>query len=328
MHDDQFTATGPPFPSGFDKAAFSTEPTDATQFQWGVRVLALRCGVVGQTRAGGVAGVYGHGRFSQFGVLGLGFGERTGVVGASVINTNDLLNLNVPPASVNLDSFGVGSGTGVFGKSGSGLGVHGMSASNTAVLGTSESGFGVHGMSASSTAVLGNSGAGIGSHGASDSSTGVLGTSEAGFGVHGVSQRGPGAVFESGANVPLRLVPRELASPEGRVAASAGDLLTTVSAGVCRLWLCTRSGDAAAAAWDLAAGTRPFPGAPLAENAVGIDVRRIQMRLNLVFGTDLNGDGEFGPITRDCVVAYQEQQGLAQTGVVDAQTWERLFALT
>ena len=82
MHDDQFTAKGPPFPSGFEKAAFSTEPQDNTQFAWGVRVLALRCGVVGQTRAGGVAGVYADGRFSQFGVLGTAFGQRIGVVGA------------------------------------------------------------------------------------------------------------------------------------------------------------------------------------------------------------------------------------------------------
>jgi len=48
----------------------------------------------------------------------------------------------------------------------------------------------------------------------------------------------------------------------------------------------------------------------------------------MVFGTDLNGDGEFGPITGDAVVAFQEREGIAQTGVVDAQTWDRLFALT
>ncbi|NLD68301.1 MAG: peptidoglycan-binding protein [Limnobacter sp.] len=308
MHDDQFTAMGPPFPSGFEKAAFSTEPTDTTQFQWGVRVLALRCGVAGQTRAGGVAGVYGDGRAAQFGVLGTAFGQRIGVVGASVDNNRDLFNLNVPPASVNLDSFGTGPGTGVFGKSGSGFGVHGMSSSSTAVIGTSRTG--------------------IGSHGGSDSSTGVLGTSGSGFGVHGVSNQGPAGVFESSMNAQLRLIPREMVSPEGQVAGSGGELLATVSAGVFRLWFCTRAGDAVSTVWDLVAGARPFPGAPLSENASGIDVKRIQMRLNMVFGTDLNGDGEFGPITRDAVVAFQEQQGIAQTGVVDAQTWDRLFALT
>jgi Putative peptidoglycan binding domain len=291
MHDDQFTATGPPFfPSGFEKAAFSTNQN--TQFEWGVRVLASRCGVVGQTTGGGVSGVYGHGRSSQFGVLGTGFGERIGVVGASVDNTNDLMNLNVPPASVTLDSLGTGSGTGVFGKSGSGLGVHGMSESSTAVLGTSESG----------------------------------------FGVHGFSDGGPGGVFESKNNAQMRLLPREMASPEGRVAGAGGELLATTAAGVSgpvfRLWFCTRAGDAASAVWDLVAGSRPFPGAPVSEGATGIEVKRIQMRLNMVFGTDLNGDGEFGPITRDAVVAFQEREQLGQTGVVDADTWERLFALS
>ena len=312
MHDDQYTATGPPFPSGFEKAAFSTEQSENTQFEWGVRVLSRRCGVVGQTTGGGVAGVYGHGRFSQFGVLGTAFAERIGVVGASVVNTNDLMNLNVPPGSVNLDSLGAGSGTGVLGKSGSG--------------------FGVHGLSQTSTAVLGNSGSGIGAHGASVSSTGVLGTSESGFGVHGVSDGGPGGVFESKGNAPIRLVPRQMASPEGSVAGAGGELLATTAAGasgpVFRLWFCTRAGDAGSAAWDLVAGSRPFPGAPLSEGASGVAVKRIQMRLNMVFGTDLNGDGVFGPITKDSIVAFQEQEGIEGTGVVDAVTWERLFALS
>jgi peptidoglycan hydrolase-like protein with peptidoglycan-binding domain len=112
------------------------------------------------------------------------------------------------------------------------------------------------------------------------------------------------------------------------MAGAGGELLATITAGVCRLWFCTRGGDAASASWDLVAGTRPFPGAPIAENATGIDVKRIQMRLNMVFGTDLNGDGEFGPITKEAVRAFQEQEGIAQTGIVDAQTWDRLFALT
>ena len=52
------------------------------------------------------------------------------------------------------------------------------------------------------------------------------------------------------------------------------------------------------------------------------------MRLNMVFGTDLNGDGAFGPITRDAVAAFQEREQIGKTGVVDADTWERLFALS
>lgn len=313
MHDDQFTAQGPPFAgSGFPESAFSTLSSDDTGFQFGLRANARRCGVMGQTGGGGVAGLYGHGRFSQFGVLGTAFGQRIGVVGASVNNTNDLMNLNVPPADVNLDSLGAGSGTGVFGKSGSGFGVHGMSDSSTAALGTSRTG--------------------IGSHGESDSSTGVLGTSDSGFGVHGSSGGGPGGVFESKDNAQMRLVPREMASPEGRVGGAGGELLATTAAGATgpefRLWFCSRAGDAASARWDLVAGSRPFPGGPLSEGATGIDVKRIQMRLNMITGTQLNGDGELGPITRDAVIAFQEREGIARTGVVDADTWERLFALS
>jgi peptidoglycan hydrolase-like protein with peptidoglycan-binding domain len=156
----------------------------------------------------------------------------------------------------------------------------------------------------------------------------VLGTSESGFGVHGLSDGGPGGVFESKTNAQVRLVPREMTSPAGQVPGGGGELLATMAAGVFRLWFCTRAGDAASAAWDLVVGTRPFPGAPLSEATSGIDVKRVQMRLNMVFGTDLNGDGEFGAITRDAVVAFQEREGIAQTGVVDAETWDRLFALT
>lgn len=312
MHDDQFTATGPPFNSGFERAAFSTQPTDDTQFAWGARVLARRCGVVGQTTGGGIAGVYGHGRFSQFGVLGTGFGPRTGVAGVSVDNSNDLMNLNVPPESFNLDSLGAGSGTGVFGKSGSG--------------------FGVHGMSGSSTAVLGSSVTGIGAHGASDASTGVFGSSGSGFGVHGVSNAGPGGVFESTSGAQVRLTPQQLVSPEGRVPGAGGELLATTAPGpsgpAIRLWFCTRPGDAVSAGWDLVAGSRPFPGVPLSEGATGIQVQRVQMRLNLVFGTDLNGDGALGTITAEAVRAFQEREQLAQTSVVDAETWDRLFALS
>jgi hypothetical protein len=199
-------------------------------------------------------------------------------------------------------------------------------------MGISGSGFGIHGISESNTGVLGNSASGIGGHGASDSSTGILGTSRSGFGVHGISESGPGGVFESRNAAQVRLVPSAMASPEGRVRGEGGELLATVgtsSSGqsVFRLWFCTRAGDAASAGWDLVAGSRPFPGAPVSEGATGINVERIQMRLNMVLGTDLNGDGEFGPITREAVRAFQEREQLPQDGVVTAETWDRLFAL-
>lgn len=52
------------------------------------------------------------------------------------------------------------------------------------------------------------------------------------------------------------------------------------------------------------------------------------MRLNMVTGTQLNGDGELGTITKDAIAAFQEREAIAATGVVDADTWERLFALS
>jgi len=179
---------------------------------------------------------------------------------------------------------------------------------------------------------MGISGSGSGVHGASERGTGVLGTSRSGFGVHGISDDGPGGVFESGNAAQVRLRPSAMASPEGRVRGDGGELLATMGTGVSgqpvfRLWFCTGAGDAASATWDLVAGSRPFPGAPVSEGATGIDVERIQMRLNMVLGTDLNGDGEFGPITREAVRAFQEREQLPQDGVVNAETWERLFAL-
>jgi len=179
---------------------------------------------------------------------------------------------------------------------------------------------------------MGISGSGSGVHGASERGTGVFGSSNLGFGVHGSSEDGPGGVFESRNAAQVRLLPSTMASPEGRVRGDGGELLATIgtsSSGqpVFRLWFCTRAGDAASAGWDLVAGSRPFPGAPVAEGATGLDVKRIQMRLNMVLGTDLNGDGELGPITREAVRAFQEGEQLPQDGVVNAETWERLFAL-
>jgi hypothetical protein len=342
VHEDQFTATGPPLSgSGVPFSAFSTK---ATGMVYGANVAGDRAGVVGRcgseagvdadvegvgaygsgntigvfgkTVSGGIAriaGVYGQDNQGKTGVLGAVMRGGTAVAG---INNSSLGN---PLATFDvLPNPGSGTGTGVYGTSGSGTGV----------LGTSNTGLGVHGTSNSSTAVFGHSQGGIGSHGASDRSTGVFGTSQSGFGVHGNSNSGPGGVFESAANAQLRLLPRDLATPEGQVAGAGGELLATVAGGECRLWFCTRAGDPTSASWDLVAGTRPFAGASIAENATGIDVKRIQMRLNLIFGTDLNGDGEFGPITKEAVSAFQEREEIVKNGIVDAQTWDRLFALT
>ena len=268
-HDDQFTAMGPPFAgSGFQQSGFSTIE-DGDGFQFGVRVNAARCGVVGQSK--GIAGVLGQGRFSQFGVMGTGFGLQIGVVGVSVANTNDLFNLNVPPGDFRLDSLGAGRGTGVLGKSNDGFGVHGITVNNdgvrgesqrglgvhgqsvetTGVFGESNSGFGGHGKSGSNTGVFGESDTGLGVHGHSRSTTGVFGDSESGFGVHGKSgpnpgvvgesatgigvagssTDGPGGTFESQHGAQIRLIPKNLASPEGQISGTGGELVVTTNTG-------------------------------------------------------------------------------------------------
>ena len=171
---DQFTAKGPPNDnSGFPQSGFTTV-SDGGGFQFGARMNAVRCGVVGQTQGGGVAGVLGQGRGSKFGVLGTAFDGAIGVVGVSVDNTNSLFNFNVPPANFNLNSLGRGSGTGVLGKSTTGFGVHGISSSNTAVVGQSLAGPGSDG---------GTQPSGFGVHGIAVSNTGVVGTSDSGFGI-------------------------------------------------------------------------------------------------------------------------------------------------
>jgi hypothetical protein len=313
-HDDQFTAVGPPLSgSGFPRSGFSTR---ATGMVYGLNVQGDRCGVYGESGGldsdresdvegvgvcgegrgfgifgkapNGLAGVYGQHNDGRMGVIGAVMRGGTAVLGANLASLgNPLATFQTVPPTGD-----GGSGTGVMGISGSGSGVHG----------------------------------------ASERGTGVFGASRFGFGVHGSSDDGPGGVFESGNAAQVRLIPSAMASPEGRVRGEGGELLATMgtsSSGqsVFRLWFCTRAGDAASAGWDLVAGSRPFPGAPVSEGATGIDVERIQMRLNMVLGTDLNGDGELGPITREAVRAFQEREQLPQDGVVNAETWDRLFAL-
>ena len=154
MHDDQFTATGPSHPSsGKTKAAFSTVgPANQSDFEFGVHVNGRRFGVVGTSSKGqfpehGIAGVYGNGSECKFGVLGTTMGPfgTIGVVGASVINTNDVNNLNVPSEEVELEVGG--DGIGVLGLSGTGRGVSGRSVEGVGVLATSEAGVSLHAVS-------------------------------------------------------------------------------------------------------------------------------------------------------------------------------------
>ena len=77
------------------------------------------------------------------------------------------------------------AGTGVFGTSDSGYGMHGISKNSAGVRGTSEAGRGVEGWATTSEGVVGLSKSGSGVWGQTDSGTGVLGSSKTGVGIHG-----------------------------------------------------------------------------------------------------------------------------------------------
>ncbi|WP_054977111.1 tail fiber domain-containing protein [Paenibacillus sp. A3] len=88
-------------------------------------------------------------------------------------------------------------GTGVFGKSISGWGIHGMSNTSTGVSGTSTNGWGTHGHSETNTGVAGTSTRGWGTSGFSETNTGVVGMSKRGWGIQGRSERNIGVMGES-----------------------------------------------------------------------------------------------------------------------------------
>jgi peptidoglycan hydrolase-like protein with peptidoglycan-binding domain len=61
----------------------------------------------------------------------------------------------------------------------------------------------------------------------------------------------------------------------------------------------------------------------VAEGATGEDVRTIQFSLN-AHGQSLVVDGDFGPLTKTGVRAFQATKGLASDGIVGGQTWPTL----
>ncbi len=63
----------------------------------------------------------------------------------------------------------------------------------------------------------------------------------------------------------------------------------------------------------------------------GEDVRLIQFYLNMIaefndFIPTVPIDGIFGPQTRNAVIAFQQSEGIPQTGVIDRQTWDALYS--
>ena len=161
---------------------FTVPPFDAnsnpSDFEFGLHVKARRIGVVGASS--GIAGVYGIGHVCKFGVLGTAMGEsaKVGVVGASVISTNKITNLNLPSENVELEVGGDSIG----------------------VLGMSETGAGVEGDSVK----------GVGVSALSREGDGVLAKSEAGISLRAISDANRAGVFKTGGVVAqIKLVPLE-----------------------------------------------------------------------------------------------------------------------
>jgi hypothetical protein len=257
-HDDQFTATGPPFTgSGFPRAAFSTK---ATGMVYGANVQGDRAGVYAESvraetdRESDVEGVGVHGEGDNFGVFGRTFasdagsevagvfGEHNrggvGVIGAVMRGGTGVAGVSVaslgnPIATfVSLPDPADGSGTGVFGSSGSGAGVRGTSRTSPGVLGTSQASAGVRGESQDSDAVVGKSGSGRG--GVFESGTNAAGSPVGQVGLVPHAMIVPDAVPFA----PVVFDPRVVSQlpTDGR----GGDLLVTRGQdNRCTLWFCT-----------------------------------------------------------------------------------------
>ena len=71
---------------------------------------------------------------------------------------------------------------------------------------------------------------------------------------------------------------------------------------------------------------RPAP--VLSPGDSGDRVRELQSRLSQLAWFAPVTTGDYGPGTRVAVRGFQGKRGLAQTGVVDARTWQRLVAMT
>lgn len=68
---------------------------------------------------------------------------------------------------------------------------------------------------------------------------------------------------------------------------------------------------------------RAAPGPTLKQGASGAAVRDLQSKL-VAKGIGIAVDGEFGPQTRNAVIAFQRANGLTVDGIVGPQTWGRL----
>ncbi|MBD2195596.1 MULTISPECIES: peptidoglycan-binding domain-containing protein [Calothrix] len=63
----------------------------------------------------------------------------------------------------------------------------------------------------------------------------------------------------------------------------------------------------------------------LSQGSQGPAVTRLQQRLQELGYLNANPTGNFGPLTRDALIAFQSNSGLYANGITDQQTWNRLF---
>lgn len=76
----------------------------------------------------------------------------------------------------------------------------------------------------------------------------------------------------------------------------------------------------------LRGGAAPTPAVSIGRGATGNGVKEVQLILTALGFYTSGVDGNFGPVTERAVKAFQAQQGLPQTGVVDQPTLDKLRA--
>jgi murein L,D-transpeptidase YcbB/YkuD len=68
-----------------------------------------------------------------------------------------------------------------------------------------------------------------------------------------------------------------------------------------------------------------YPGSPIKPSAVARDIVRVIQQRIADLGTKLTVDGVYGTRTTAAVKAFQKDNGLPVTGIVDRDTWAALF---
>jgi hypothetical protein len=71
-------------------------------------------------------------------------------------------------------------------------------------------------------------------------------------------------------------------------------------------------------------GKPAYPGTPLKQGSRGPAVRALQRKLRDA-GWTVAVDGDFGPRTKDAVIAFQRSKRLKDDGIVGPKTWAALF---